>query len=386
MKKSLFILATAAIALASCNNDVKIAENKTLNDANEITFRPLVPRVMRAPGIDVSTLQGPGFTVFATKGSDFSEKYFNETKFTYSAGTYTSSTKYYWPSSGTLDFYAYAYNGADGQVSHTPQTKAFAVTPDAAAANQTDLVFANTNGKSKAGTYDGGTKQYGKDGVPLNFRHAESKITVQLKNSSTALKVTVSDVAIGYLNTTGTYTYSGSTTNTDTDHASEYLKFGDWTAKSGTGSYTQTATTTEYTSATEATALPQSYILIPQELTTASVYSGTTARDGDTPGSPFNGAFITVQLKIQNAVNNAYIVGDNSNYVTALWPLPAGTWNPGYHYTYTVDLAGGGYYPDNHDTDTDLDPILEDAEIKFVSVTVDTWADGGTTNVNNNPS
>lgn len=376
MKKNLFILAVAALAFAACSND----EVVEVNQNNAITFRPLVNNVTRATDITATTLQSSGFTVFATEASDFSSIYFNETAFTSSAGTYTSATKYYWPSTGSLDFYAYAYNGADGQVTHTAQTKAFTVTPASAAANQTDLVFANTNGKSKDGVYNT-TYHYGTDGVPLNFRHAESKITVKLKNTSTSLKVTVADVTIGYLNTVGTYTYSGSTTNTDTDHSSEYLKLADWTDKSGTGSYSQTATTTEYTSATSATALPESFILIPQALTTATAYSGTTARDGDTPGSPFNGAFITVQLKIQNAANDAYLVGGASEFVTALWPLPAGTWNPGYHYTYTVDLAGGGYYPDNQNTNADLDPILGGAEIKFVSVTVDEWADGGNTDV-----
>ena len=49
------------------------------------------------------------------------------------------------------------------------------------------------------------------------------------------------------------------------------------------------------------------------------------------------------------------------------------TWNPGYHYIYTVDLAGGGYYEKNNDDEAGLDPILEGAEIKFVTVTVDEW-------------
>lgn len=378
MKKNLYLFAAAVVALglASCSSDETI-ESAATSPSNEISFNAITNGVTRAADIDATALQASGFTVFATVGSDFSTIYFNETAFTYTAGTYTSATKYYWPSSGTLDFYAYAYSGADGQVTHTAQTKAFTVTPNATAANQTDLVFANTNGKSMDATYDGGTKKYGANGVPLNFRHAESKVTVQLKNTNTSLKVTVKDVAIGYLNTTGTYTYSGSTTNGDTDNASEYLKFADWTAKSGTGSYTQTATTTSYTSATATTALPQSFILIPQALTTATAYSGSSVN------APFNGAFITVELKIQNAATDAYIVGDGSNYVTALWPLPTGTWNPGYHYTYTVDLAGGGYYPDNHIGDETLDPILDGAEIKFVSVTVDSWADGGNTDVAN---
>ena len=377
MNKQIFILAMAAFGFVACSSDETVAVNQ--NDSDAITFRPIVNGTTRAADIDAGSgtygLQTLGFTVFANVGSS-ETNYFPETAFTYSDGTYTSGTKYYWPSSGTLDFFAYQYSqSAYNTVTHTALTKAFTVTPSATAANQTDLVVACTTGKSKASN---------SAGVTLNFRHAESKITVQLKNTSTTLKVTVKDVAIGYLNTTGTYTYSGSTTNTDTDHASEYLKFADWTAKSGTGSYTQTATTTSYTSATATAALPESFILIPQALTTATAYSGTTPRVGDTPGSPFNGAFITVELKIQNATTDAYIVGGGENYVTALWPLPAGTWNPGYHYTYTVDLAGGGYYPDNRDTNTDLDPILGGAEIKFVDVTVDSWSDQ--TNINVPPT
>ena len=42
-------------------------------------------------------------------------------------------------------------------------------------------------------------------------------------------------------------------------------------------------------------------------------------------------------------------------------------------YTYTIDLAGGGYFETNQDTNEDLDPIFENAVIKFVSVTVDAW-------------
>lgn len=386
MKKHLWIFAAAAAALAACSNDDTIAVNQGIEDANTISFRPVVTNLTRAADIDngsgTNGLQTLGFKVFAdvTGGAN----YFPETSFTYSSSTYTSgSTKYYWPSSGTLDFFAYQYSEAENNtVTHTALTKAFTVTPSETAGSQTDLVVACTTGKSKTGTYNT-TSEYGKDGVPLNFRHAESKVTIKLKNSSTTTTITTGNVVIGNVYTVGTYTFTGSTDNaetptttTNTDgNNSAYLKYSDWSAQGTSGAYTQATTTTSYTSATDATALANSMILIPQALTYADVYSGTTARDGETAGSPFNGSYITVQLKIQNKANNAYIVGDADNFVTALWPLPAGTWKPGYHYTYTVDLAGGGYYPDNHDTNVDLDPILEGAEIKFVNVTVDSWSD-----------
>lgn len=380
MNKKLFFLAIAALGLAACSNDDVVE----INQGEAISFRPLVNNVTRAADIDASYLQGHGFTVFATEyGKPYSGNgsgpYFPETEYTFSAGTWTSTSKHYWPSSGSIDFYAYAYSGAENQVTHTAQTLVFGVTPNATAANQTDLVFANTNNKSKGGTYGASDEYtYGAHGVPLNFRHAESKVTIQLKNTNSSLKFTVNNVRIGNIKTTGTYTYSGSTSGYGTDgENSAYLKFEDWTPATP-GYYDQVPATTTYTSATATTALT-SYILIPQAMTAAGTYE-----NGDN-NAAFLGPYITIELKIQNADNNAYILGSAQDFVTALWPLTTVTWNPGYHYTYTVDLAGGGYNPTNvNGTNENLDPVLNGAEIKFVSVTVDAWADGGTINVGNN--
>ena len=375
MKKNLLILAVAALAFASCSNDETVAVNNS--GGNEISFRPLVTGVTRAADVDAGSgtygLQTLGFTVFANVGST-ATNFFPETSFTYSACAYTSATKYYWPSTGTLDFFAYQYSeSANNTVTHTALTKAFTVTPSSTAANQTDLVVACTEGKSKASNGAG---------VSLNFRHAESKITIKLQNTSTTTTITVGDVVLGNVYTTGTYTFSGSTdnagtpatsTNTDGNNNSYYLKYDDWSSQSTLGSYTQAAATTSYTSATAATALTNSMILIPQTLTNETTYASGDA------GAIFNGAYITVALKIQNTANNAYIVGGAESTVTAMWPLPATKWLPGHHYTYTVDLAGGGYFPTNkNSTTSDLDPILDGAEIKFVTVTVDDWtaADG----------
>lgn len=379
MKKNLFILAAAALALASCSNDETIQVNQ--NDSNAISFRPLVNGVTRAADIDAGSgtygLQSLGFTVFANVGSSVTN-YFPETAFTYAASAYTSATKYYWPSSGTLDFFAYQYSqSANNTVTHTALTKAFTVTPSATAANQTDLVVAFTEGKSKAANGAG---------VTLNFRHAESKVTIKLKNSSTTTTITVGDVVLGNVFTTGTYTFTGSTdnaavtpattTNTDGNNNSYYLKYDDWSGQATSGSYTQATATTSYTSATTATALTNSMILIPQTLTNATTYASGDA------GAAFNGAYVTVALKIQNTENSAYIVGGAESTVTAMWPLPATKWLPGHHYTYTVDLAGGGYFTTNQTgTDSALDPILGGAEIKFVTVTVDSWTDASGINV-----
>lgn len=81
-----------------------------------------------------------------------------------------------------------------------------------------------------------------------------------------------------------------------------------------------------------------------------------------------------VEYKAQNTNGSgAYVVGAADSYVKAIWPLTAITWTPGYMYTYTVDLAGGGYYETNRDENVDLDPVLKGSEIMFATVTVDGW-------------
>ncbi len=378
-KNNLLILAVAALGFAACANDETTAVNEKLAESNEISFRTTVAGHMRSADITGTTLQGSGFKVFATE-TGTTTIYFSEDDFTWDAGTgsYTSTTKHYWPSSGALDFYAYASNG-NSTITHTADTKEFEITPASDAANQSDFVFANTNDKSKGTSADNAT-YYGKNGVVLNFRHAMSKVTIKIVNSNTTLTATVNKVTLGYIANKGTYTYGGSVGDADTDGKDgNLLRIADWNVTGATKtSYEQTATTTSYTSATAATALPTPFILVPHTLTTATTYSAATT------SSPFNGANIQIELKLQNTETSAYIMGAADSYVTAMWNLPAGSWEPGKHYIYTVDVAGGGYYPTNQDSDSDLDPILEDAIIKFVSVTVDNWSDQTGIDVNNN--
>jgi len=391
-KNNLLILAVAALGFAACANDETTAVNEKLAESNAISFRTLVGGQMRAADVDANNgtygLKTLGFKVFSNvyngEGAE-GANYFPETQFSWNAATssYTSENKYYWPSAGALNFYAWSAS-IPSEVTHSATTKVFEVIPTAlssatSAAGQGDLVFANTNNKTKA--------DKGATGVSINFRHAESKVILMVKNTNPNLKFTVGDVAIGNLYGSGTFTYSGGNTgtNTDTQDAGNLL-FADW---SRTGSQNVSYSLTMKSEAsynvlngtTAAKAIvttDNEMILIPQSFLALDVYSGTTAHDGDTPGSPFNGSFISAQIKIQNPTNDAYIVGAEDKYVTAMWPLPKMNLAPGFKYTFTVDLAGGGYYPDNQDTDTDLDPILEGAEIKFVDVTVDGWDDGGT--------
>jgi len=397
MKKNYWIFAAAAVALAACSNDDTITVNQGIEEANTISFNVLTTGMTRAVDQTQSTLQTNGFYVTANKSGDGTEYFGGKTAgasatlndavlYQYSNGSYTTTNKYYWPSEGDLDFIAYAPAAAASSDIVRTDTISFTVSPATTPAEQKDLVFAVTRNQNK--TANGA-------GVILNFRHAESKVAILLKNTNNNLKFTVGTATIGNLKGTETFTWNGVTDGTTTTAKAAasttgnyegtgtltYLN-GTWTATSAatTAYTTPTATNSTLNGTTNAqalgaTATDYDMILIPQAYTTTNAYASADENAGP------NGAYIKVQLKIQNKANDAYIAGGEHSWQEAIWPLTpimSGEtnigWLPGHKYTYTVDLAGGGYFPTNKaETDEKLDPILDGAEIKFVTVTVDAW-------------
>ena len=410
-KNNLLILAVAALGFAACSNDETTAVNEKLAESNEISFRALNNGLMR--GADEHfNVANDQFAVTAFRKGETTSPYFDNVTFKTTDGTTFTSEggKYYWPSSTNLDFYAYAPLNSENAGVARSDYNSFSVTPGTTVASQPDFVYAVTRNWGRA-TTDQITDHVipTAAGVKINFRHAESKIAFKLRNSNKNLKITVGDVSIGNLRGTETFTWNGVTDGTTSKGASSADTDGQYTTGSTltylNGTWTHSSDQTSAYSVTmesdasynvfngivaaknlySAVASAPNYdmILIPQALNVATTYDNAgSAAVGDL----FKGAYITVKIKIQNSAVNAdeYIVGsasgggsgeDANGYITAMWPLTALTWLPGHKYTYTVDLAGGGYYTTNQDTNEDLDPILEGAEIKFVTVTVDDWKD-----------
>ena len=377
MKKYYFILAAAALSFASCSNDETI-ESAALSESNEIGFRPLISGVTRASSTaDVTTENLASFTVNAmmagTTTSYFSDEYTGT-----SGGEYTSTTPHYWPATESLDFYAYTPAG-NAQVTYTDY-KTFTVTPTTGTnpANQVDLVYAATKNKNK--------ESQGASGVTLNFRHTGAKIVCNVINSSTTLKFGVDGWKVGYLNPQGTFVFADANTDGQNTGAGTTLSFAQWTpggTKAYSVEYASTFTKKDIAvSSASATKLDGDFILIPQRITAATAYanSGSAAA-----GDKLNNTFIAVQLYALDNASSTLIAGGGTTAspttIWAIWPIGDDggatpfNWEPGKKYTYTIDLAGCGYYETNQDTNADLDPILENAVIKFVSVTVDNWTD-----------
>lgn len=390
MKKSLFFFAAAALAFASCSNDETVEVNQSLNEANVISFRPFINAQTRAADLTTDGLHTGGFYVTAIHKTDgaspTSTTYFDNVNFTWDGtSSYTSTTKYYWPASGTLDFFAYAPTvESNSQITRTDY-KTFTVTPSSTVAEQVDLIYANTDGKSKTGNA----------GVPLNFRHTGSKIVVKVKNSdANNLKYEITGMKIVNVDGTAKFTYNDGTNgenNTDTKNTTftgQWSNNTEATEKnisysvetSTANSFNGQLTTARNLSAagTDTDNSNWNMILIPQKTTAAKQYA--SASENSTVEA--NKSYIALKMVIKNGYTNIEVANAAADGNWAIWPV-AFSWEPGKKYTYTIDLAGGGYWEKNADTDLDLDPILENAVIKFVDVTVDNWSDDTEISVSN---
>lgn len=386
MKKHLFFAALAAIALASCSND----ETTAVNQGEAISFRPLVNGLTRASSTSDVNVSMATFNVTAFKHGETTSPYIDDATYNNNSSTYYVNTdvatngygnEYYWPAVN-LDFYAYAYNSAVSSQITKKAYNQFEVTP-VSGLNGTyaDLVFATIQDIGKNTTYET-SKKYGPDGVPLNFRHTGAKIAVNVKNTSTQLEFDVEGWKVGFLDPTATFTLGSSETSTA---GSGTLAFTDWAATTATETstasvsieYESTFTSVTFDPGATSTALDGEMILNPQRITAATAYAS------DATDALLNHSYIAVKLRIKNHTNDEVIAeGAGNTTMWAIWPIGDDggatpfNWEPGKKYTYTIDLANGGYYEKNQASTTSaLDPILEGAIIKFVNVTVDEWSD-----------
>ncbi len=361
----------AAIGFVACTSDETVTSHAT-SEANEISFRALNNGVTRATSLNLASLQANGFYVTATYTSGHTayfadQLYKQESSNVWKPYTGEAYTHIYWPTgSDVLDFHAYAPADDDAQlnVSNSNVTTSngcpeYTVTPHVSASSQIDFIYASLTSKDQA------------DGtLPLNFNHMESQVGIKLSNSDGALKFTVSEVSICNVVRSGIYKNRNASPSTATTMAWE--DFGEPRA------YAQTGLSITKDGVQSATDAGTTWILIPHALAKpAEGHDGEYA--GSAALSTYAGAYIKVKYKCQNKQDNSYYAGgDGDNWVEGIWPIStnasAATWDPGTHYTYTIDLKGGGYYEQNQaDTDANLDRILNLNEITFATVTVSDW-------------
>lgn len=386
-KNNLLILAVAALGFAACSSDETTAVNEKLAESNAISFRPNVGGNMRdanANGVKSAFESGDVISVYAEYNSS---KYFQD-NFTSNGTTFSSVKPYYWPADVATK--NVTFTAIWGPSLATPGLTIGSTpgnftnyTPDAAAANQDDILIAKHVSNSK------------ENPVLMNFRHALSQIFVNVKNTNPNLKVTITGVRIGYIKTASTsFTYSGGATDTkDAANVAQsnwtlanYVTPGDGETYADKYKYEQTVTSTELIGNASDTNHDFTggftpWILLPQDMKAFDVDASSNklyanAKTGGTAADKpdLSGSYIALQMKIEN-YNGTAAVGTIVDTQWCYWPITQ-NWTPGYKYTYTIDVAGGGYMPTDIEGDKILDPVLDGAVIVFdADCTIDTWTD-----------
>lgn len=378
MKKNLLILAVAALAFASCSNDETVAVNNS--GGNEISFRPLVTGVTRASAngpLAGSFAEGDVIDVYA----DLDGTKFFQADFTKGAGAtgFTSGAeKYYWPSSFTNLTFTAIY-GAAQSTSTVGEITAFA--PDDDVANQKDVLVARHVSTAKTAT------------VPLNFRHVLSQIVVKVKNTNPGLKITIKGFQVGYVDKTGTFQLDRTSAIANTDYQEEEVdgnagnlttsvtlipaaKWANTAATAASSCYTQTLASDKVftgTNTDEIATLGSSWLLLPQSQTAATDYANDDANvTVEASTAPdLAGSFIAVKMVIES-YNGSATTGTLATERWCCWPVNI-TWNPGYKYTYTINVGDGGYEPADVDGTAGLDTVLGDVIIFSPDCTIDYW-------------
>ena len=351
MKKSSILIVAALLIVASCFRD----EILDLQQDTPIGFRASLDKQSKAASYTLSNLTTFNVTAWQSGYSHSGTAFIDQVDYNLGTdGAFTSDVKYFWPATDGLDFYVYAPKSTATNGLTRISEVSYSVTPLADTDNQIDFIFARNSGTKDAD---------GANGVALNFRHAMSQIRVKVKNSSEAVKFNVTGWKIVGVDGSAIFTFDDSnTTGTQAANSQNTFSASMWMGNddSYTTSYSKTFAARGVTSAnTTWSVLDGTAILVPQTAPMATGYANTA----------LSGAYLAIQYEALSAEHNEEIVASGT---WGCWPVEF-AWAPGFCYIYTVDLADFGY--EEHGSG-ELDPIIDDAEIKFVDVTVDLWQAG----------
>lgn len=373
--RQFLLLGAGAAALFSCNADMLVEYSQSAKRANTISFTSCVTGTTRsanAAGPKVFFESGDVLHVHA--GYADGSTYFLD-EFVKGSGYFTSERGFGWPdlSAGPLTFTAF-WNATQPQAG---LLQGYA--PDAEAGSQKDILVARHQSVEP------------EEVVMLNFRHILSQVSVKVKNSNPTFNVIISGARIGYLKTASEqFLYSGGVTDhTDAETVSQgdwtlvdFLQQGDNQTMANLYKYDQDVSLT-LTGVHDVTALEgfQPWIILPQDMKRFEENDGNRLYEhrtlnGITDASgralpDLSGTYIALKMRIEYMYEGKVVapLADQWCY----WPIDRlANWNPGWCYSYIIDVATGGYHGDDQNDDGVLDPVLK--HIVFdPDCTIDQW-------------
>ena len=355
MKKLVFLLPIAAIAMASCSSDSVVEQPATkVVSANALQVYPEIQGVTRGTVWDNSNFEKfyltttGNFQESSTEVNSTDGAAFSEAKVTKSGSTWLINGKeWYWPSkSASSNFTAWAPVAPDGDPIFGPGSyEAFTTI-----ANQKDILVA----------FNSGSVSDFESGVPLKFRHILSQIIIKADNADKSkINIEVKDVRLNNICSKGTWKAPTASTASALGYEPWNDNDGNTTASVEDYYLTGCGTLTPITldgSAKDLTG-DNPLLLIPQTLGAANIKDGT-------------GQYLSVLVKITKVSGGDLIFpkndGTKANGESYAWAaVDINTvWEPGKKYIYTLHFTENGYGKVDGNTDggndDPTDPTPED--------------------------
>lgn len=240
MKKNLFFISVAALALGACTSDNVVEENNSVNRPKEIAFQAITTPSTRAAvdGTDFPTTLDMKVAAYDVTNT---RSFFDATafKYQYVGGSASGSGSYwggdpaqFWPlSPAFINFLAIANanaNNTTGVTWGTNKADNVTIVMSDNSSDQRDLMYARGDG---AVTQSGNSLTF-PDKIDMVFKHAQAWIDFKVKaNSATETAITVNSITLNGAKYNGTYTVTHTAYNANTGQGVS----GAWSALPATG-------------------------------------------------------------------------------------------------------------------------------------------------------
>ena len=337
MKKYLFLLPLAALAMAACSSEELVETGAQASDNNALQIRTAMGDVTR--GVVWNDGNFAKFHLstsgtFIQAASDDAAKAstdagavidadVNKTSGKWVIGGLTDTNNYYWKSKKDVStFSAYAPVDVKPNVDYTADYNDLS--------KLQDIVVA----------FNSGTGSDFSSGVPLYFRHITSQIIIKADNTATdKVEINVKGIRLNHIRSVGKYA-------TPTASTVEAMpSYTVWSNVTNEQNYVVSTSSRKLTGAAAEISGSNPILLIPQPLNQMQ-----TTQNGNEYTT--TGQFISVLVNIKNiqtgaAVDKVAVYPKGESYDANKYAWAAvdinGSWEPGKKYIYTLHFTDGGY-------------------------------------------
>jgi hypothetical protein len=386
MNKAIFMMAAAAITMASCSSD----ETTDVAKSSQISFTAKVGKNSRGAetttaNLDKMWVTGYDITDASAPTVYFADQVFNKTADAQSP-QFIPERPWYWQTGKSYKFIGIHPAKTDwmGTLNIEAAQVSYSAEIPAAIADQKDLIIDAVKGQANSDA---------ESGVKMQFKHILSQLQFKVKNTNQHLTYHIAGIRIVNAANKGSFTF-----NTETSQ-------GSW-AEQTEGKVTYEMLFKDKpielvtTGTTEATLTPENSgaMIVPQKLTPWNGNVVSTAAPYD------QGAYIALLINVKYTADGKYMypakAATDKDYGWVAVPVPAASktetkaiWSMGNKYIYTLDLSKGCGKVDPVNPNPDggvVDPGGKDPEPGanifgksiFFTVTVADWGNGLSSDIN----